>query len=75
MPQPFSSVQCKILKYYADGDFSHIQTEEELENCGDGLLKFLMLELSAEEDCEDEEEAYRRLNTVIKQLEEVRELF
>lgn len=70
--------QLTCLRSYAGGDFAHfteIQTQIEfnsvLKNCGDGLLKFLMIELGDAEDCTTIQEAFDRISTTIKQLHEV----
>lgn len=65
-----------LLSKYAEGDFQYlleIKTQEamahQLAECGDGLLRFLMVELSDKEDCKDLGTARDRLRTAIDQLE------
>lgn len=64
---------------YAHGDFSHMDTKTwaevrgELDDCGDGLFKFTMIELATSEDCEDAEEALRRLRVAREELEALSE--
>ena len=64
-----NAYQRKVLDNYSNGDHSHILTKEELDDCGDGLLRFLMSELSASEDCDSIETARQRVETAIKDLE------
>ncbi len=53
-------------KPMAGGDYAYLAKQaevshEELADCGDTLFEFLMIELSDQEDCEDQEEAVRRM--------------
>lgn len=71
-----NDAQNAVLETYANGDFAHLiecPTKEaldvELENCGDGLLRFLMVELADQEDCFGLEEAVRRIKSAIEDLE------
>lgn len=73
-----SAVQTVVLNSYGAGDFAHLseiqtqaQLSQELRECGDGLLKFLMVELAEKEDCGSPEEALRRVQSAIRQLDEV----
>ena len=70
--------QTTCLEFYASGSFGHLlgsESESEfkdaLQNCGDGLLRFLVVELSANEDCEDIEDAIGRVSRAIEDLEAV----
>ena len=70
---PWSKTAAQI---YCGGDFSHFATTTEIDRgdlaaCGDGLFRFLMTELSAEEDCDSREEAVRRLESARRNLDEV----
>jgi hypothetical protein len=66
---------------YEKGEFSHIGrdgndlSDAVLLASGDGLFRYLMVELSENEDCDNYETAIRRLNTSIRQLEEVKKAF
>ena len=62
--------QIAIARAYADGDFAYvIEHPESIAECGDILFLFLMSELSEEEGCEDNEEAHRRIDRAIFDLE------
>lgn len=74
----FNDAQKAVLRTYANGDFAHLceVTDEktladELEHCGDGLLRFLIVELSSKEDCDSLQEAQQRIESAISQLQEV----
>ena len=57
-----------FCRTYADGEYSHLQEEprwrEFLNDCGDGFLKFMLIELSTAEDCNSLSEAIRRTTRV-----------
>lgn len=68
--------QLACLLSYAKGEFSDLaeckstaDLHEQLKSRGDGLLTFLMHELDDQEDCNDFEEAIRRVRTSIEDLE------
>lgn len=63
-----NDIQKTVLRQYCNGEFADISTYEELENCGDGLLRFLMVELSSEEDCTDLFTAAARIEAAQNQL-------
>jgi hypothetical protein len=70
--------QRAILEKYARGQFSYLacsKSEEEFRSsvarCGDGVLKFLMTELSSAEDCSSGEQASARIEIAIAQLQSV----
>jgi hypothetical protein len=71
--------QKKTCGAYAAGDYAWVPEEETagnrlsemLDNCGDGLFKFLMVELSDEEDCKTVETARQRIGTAIHELQEL----
>ncbi|HEB56632.1 MAG TPA: hypothetical protein ENI98_10075 [Gammaproteobacteria bacterium] len=65
----WSSLQLSILAAYGEGDFSHITPG--LENCGDGLLRFLMTECSEKEDCLSLKDTTQRIAVAVRQLCEV----
>lgn len=57
---------CAVLKHYADGDFAHLIAQEEIsraeiDELGDSLLAFMLVELSEEEDCGEVETGIERL--------------
>jgi len=65
-----------FLSLYSDGDFAHLQmaneiSSEDLDELGDGLLRFILVETSSGEDCEDGEEAIRRLEKAALELQNV----
>lgn len=70
--------QRAVLKTFAHGEFSHLadltsqaEFDREVANCGDGLLRFLLVELSTSEDCTTGEEAAGRIETAIRDLSDV----
>ena len=72
----FNKAQEVLLTTYSTGDFEHILTlttaeaiKDALANCGDGLLRFLMVELSDAEDCENLDDAVDRVSTAIDDLQ------
>lgn len=70
-PNPFNEYQQTVLKTYGDGDYAHLTTLDECHNAGDTLFTFLMIELADKEGCDSAEEAIRRVNVAIEQLEDV----
>lgn len=76
-----------VLKTYANGEYAYqIDVIEKpaigpsrqvmdafLENCGDSLLVFMLIELSDAEDCEDVDTALGRIDTAFRQLKEVKD--
>ncbi len=70
----FDQFQKTVLGSYANGEFAKIKSTE-VETCGDSLLKFLLIELSEAEDCDSAEEAIRRIDSAIRELNEVRSVF
>lgn len=72
----FNAAQEVLLKSYSTGDFEHIlnfsswnEVEVELSQCGDSLLRFLLVELSNSEDCTTVELGVERITSVIEDLE------
>lgn len=57
--------QKAVCETYGDGDYRHLKRSprwrEALDDVGDTLFRFLMIELSDAEDCEDTETALQRL--------------
>ena len=73
-----NAAQKKCLEFYANGDFEHLadiesefQFKESLNDCGDGLLRFLMNELASSEDCDSLETAMQRLDSAIEDIRAV----
>ncbi len=61
---------------YCGGDFRDFTTMTEiarsdLASCGDGLFRFLMIELSTEEGCNSRCEAIRRCESAVRDLGEI----
>jgi hypothetical protein len=57
-----------FCRVYAEGDFAYLQEEakwrECLDECSDGYLRFMLIELSTAEDCTSLSEAMRRMTRV-----------
>lgn len=66
----FNEFQKQIIAAYNGGDHL-VETPADVDDCGDGLLKFLLAELSTSEDCDSLETAHKRVETSIRQLQEV----
>ncbi len=60
-----------IKDKYAGGEFDHLTFWQEEDTVGDGLFEFLMREFSAYEDCEDRQDAQRRMLTIMREVMEV----
>lgn len=78
MKSHLNKAQTVCLQSYATGDFAHlleIESKESfdaaIDDCGDTLLRFLMIELSTSEDCDSTETAVRRIMTTISDLKVV----
>ncbi len=67
----FDEHQTFVIKYYVNGEFDHLEPDD-IPECGDGLLKFLLTELSESEGCDSIEEAARRLDGAIRELQDLR---
>lgn len=70
----FDEYQQTVLASYEGGEFIS-DSPSDINDCGDSFLKFLLCELSASEGCDSYSCAVNRLDTVIRQLEEVRSAF
>lgn len=71
-PAPvFDDIQQIVANAY-DGGNHLCNSPDDIHHCADGLLTYLMVELSAAEDCDSKEEAIERIDRSIRQLEEVR---
>ena len=69
--QGFDEIQQCVIQHYEKGEFSHLSPSD-VEDCGDGLLKFLLVELSKQEDCENFDVAVQRVETAMRQLQYLR---
>lgn len=58
---------------YGGGDFAHVQNVEEARKAGDTLFTFLMIELAPSEGCDSAEEAARRLEMAMTDIQSVAE--
>lgn len=56
---------------YGGGDFAHVGHVHEAKEVGDTLFAFLMIELASSEDCDSAEEAVRRLDRAIADIQGV----
>lgn len=63
----------KVARFYEGGEFLHVESNQDVVDCGDSLFRFLVDELSPKEDCHDAEEAIRRLQTAVSQLRDLEE--
>ena len=74
----FNPIQQKILREYQNGEFAYLcepaATEEDLKNCGDGLLVFVIREISGREGCESVNEAYERIDCAADDLHDILEI-
>lgn len=72
-PAPtFDRFQQLVLDLYQDGAFK-AHKPGDIPGCGDGLLKYLLRELSVAEDCCDLDELLARLRRSVRQLEEIKD--
>lgn len=66
--------QRAVAKTYGQGDFAHVADlvdwRAELDELGDSLFKFLMIELSTSEGCNSQAEALNRLRIATRDLEQ-----
>lgn len=58
---------------YGGGDFAHVRDLDEAREAGDTLFAFLMIELGSSEGCDSAEEAVRRLDMAIADIQGVAE--
>lgn len=67
-----NACQCAVARAYGTGEFAHYATDPEwrstIEQCGDGLFRFLMIELSDTEDCHTVADAVQRLRAAATDL-------
>ena len=67
--------QKAVAQTYGDRDYAHFDvdgviSDDDLDQCGDTLFVFLMLELSDAEDCDSTDEAIRRMESARRQLDD-----
>lgn len=67
----FNPFQRACANAYCDGDFVHATDIEQVRAIHDTLFTFLMIELGTNEDCATREEALRRLEMVIGNIQDV----
>lgn len=60
-----------VAETYCGGELNRPDVLETLDECGDGLFKFLMIELSDKEDCAGIDDAYNRVAIAREQLGEL----
>lgn len=58
---------------YGGGDFAHVQNVEEAREAGDTLFAFLMIEIASSEGCDSADEAVRRLDMAVADIQGVAE--
>ncbi|WP_088183853.1 hypothetical protein [Sphingobium sp. Z007] len=68
-----NSFQRACAEAYGNGDFAHVQDVEEAREAGDTLFTFLMIELASSEGCSGAEEAVRRLDMALADIQGVAE--
>jgi hypothetical protein len=75
LPHWVNETQAAVLRSYEGGEFAHLLDastasafQEGLGGCGDGLLRFLMVELAESEGVDSVEEGLRRVNMAVDQL-------
>lgn len=70
-----NKAQKRVLEVYEGGEFANLAKHTSrtfgwaLERCGDGLLRFIVREVSNDEGCTGVAEARRRLQVAKAQLE------
>lgn len=69
--QLWNAAQLTALRTYCNGEFKYMRSMGDVRVCGDGLLAFLLVELSEEEACTSTDEAFSRVAAAIEQLREV----
>jgi hypothetical protein len=70
----FNAAQQVVLKNYGGGDYAErFNDMDDLGNVGDTLFLFLMRELADSEECDTLEEAQRRVDIALGDLQAVRD--
>ncbi len=70
---PFNKNQIIAAQTYAGGDFAHCENFAEVEQVGDTLFRFIMIELADSEGCDSLDEGVRRMRVAVDDLQEVYE--
>lgn len=70
-PDTLNAAQRVVADTYGGGDYAHITAPDEAEDVGDTLFTFLIRELADSEDCDDLDEALRRVEVARDQLGEI----
>ena len=60
-----------VADNFGGGDFAYISSVDEAEHVGDTLFLFLMRELDPGEECDSWDEALRRTEVAMRQLDEI----
>lgn len=66
-----NSFQLLCAQNYGGGDFVHVESSTEAHDVGDTLFAFLMVELSTTEGCDGREEAVRRPEMAVSDIQGV----
>lgn len=64
-------IQKLAARVYGGGDYAHLSTLADCEDCGDTLFTALQRELDPGEGCADLQEARRRVRDMIRDLQAV----
>lgn len=67
----FNPYQRACAAAFGGGDFAHVVTMDDVRGVHDTLFTFLMVELSSDEGCLDQEIAIRRLATAAADIDGV----
>lgn len=68
MSNPFQQI---CAQTYGEGDFSHVENLDQVRETRDTLFAFLMIELGTSEGCDNREEALRRLEMAMADIQRV----
>ena len=66
----FNPFQRTCADAYCEGDFAHVEDNEQDRAVSDTLFTFLMIELGTPEDCDTREEALRRMAMAIGNIQD-----
>jgi hypothetical protein len=58
-------------KVYGGGDFAHVESMDEVNEAGDTLFRFIMIELGEGEDCDSIDTALSRMRMARDDVESV----
>lgn len=68
MLNPFQQI---CAQTYGEGDFAHVENLDQAGETKDTLFAFLMIELATSEGCNSREEALRRLEMAMADIQRV----